>query len=528
MRFFALKHKVILINLVAILLLNSCIDLESGDTTTNGNSSTPARFLYTSTNSSDNNEVIRFTTQPDGELTLPARFPTGGVGDSDDGDFDAQGSLLIIDDYLLVVNAGEHRTAAANTDALSATPAGINSRTSRNGTVSVMRIDAEDGSLGDASIFDSYGVRPVSIAYTEFAGTTWVAVGNQYDNPNCTLARLSNPSEICSTLETSVTHRDLRPSPLRNVALFTFDRQTGVLAYVSLLVGDTDFGGGQTGGVTQVAFSPDGTKFALSTWGVPFSQNHTEANIIEGRLGLQNIPNPNGGTLNLPSYRKSTVQVWDTQRSASALTLDNNNKREWSRDGVAGSIGFQWGRSNRYIYQTSFSVPSDSSMSYSVVALDTSGSLLELVDQSGTRGDSSSTFPQSDTIHPDQSCWAWLSPNGNYLYTASYFSNRLSFYRVNGPEDNKIVFSNTYTRKNVYGTDQMPISIPLGDTKDVYIPSNGAFLYVLGAYETHSVSYYAINGDGTLSEHSDSPFMVYTSELNPDPDDEAWLGLVGY
>ena len=97
---------------------------------------------------------------------------TGSSGDAMEGDFDTQGGLRIVGDYLLAVNAGANPV---------------------NGSISGLQLDRGDGTLSQVDQnpattavdnMDSHGERSVSIAATSIAGTTWIVVGNQFANPN--------------------------------------------------------------------------------------------------------------------------------------------------------------------------------------------------------------------------------------------------------------------------------------------------------------------------------------------------------
>ncbi|MBZ0268245.1 lactonase family protein, partial [bacterium] len=107
-----------------------------------------AGYLYTSLNGENTNQVVVFERFDDGSLGKQKTYSTGSKGGANRaaggdaaGDFDSQGAIQIIDDYLLVVNAGGN-------------------------TVSVFDLDRGTGKLGNRRNVDSQGARPVSIAYT--------------------------------------------------------------------------------------------------------------------------------------------------------------------------------------------------------------------------------------------------------------------------------------------------------------------------------------------------------------------------
>lgn len=167
----------------------------------NGNTDPYKGYLYTSTNSSTGNGIIAMGRKSDGLLTELAGSPyaTGNSGDAVEGDFDTQGALRIMGDYLLAVNAGNNPV---------------------NGSISVFKIDRSNGSLSQvdqngltASMdnMDSRGVRATSIAAKDIGGITWVVVSNQHSNPHY---EMSPPVAIGTVAN----------SPLRNVAVFTLNK----------------------------------------------------------------------------------------------------------------------------------------------------------------------------------------------------------------------------------------------------------------------------------------------------------------
>ena len=90
-------------------------------------------FFYTSTNDPDGNVVVVMEAG-NGAVEQIDTYPTGGVGDADDGDFDGQSAMRVVDDYLLVVNAGDANGEAGIKDG--------------NGSVSVFKISSEGGGVG--------------------------------------------------------------------------------------------------------------------------------------------------------------------------------------------------------------------------------------------------------------------------------------------------------------------------------------------------------------------------------------------
>ncbi|MDQ2864290.1 MAG: lactonase family protein, partial [Bacteroidota bacterium] len=126
-------------------------------------------YLYTTTNGEGINNVVRFSRHLDGSLSDETSYTTNSKGGANvaaggdaHGDFDAQGGVQIIGNYLLNVNAGGN-------------------------TISVFNLDKKTGDLSLKDNVNSGGTRPTSIGYTKKNGSNdeyWVVVGNQWNNPN--------------------------------------------------------------------------------------------------------------------------------------------------------------------------------------------------------------------------------------------------------------------------------------------------------------------------------------------------------
>ena len=158
-------------------------------------------YIYSSNNNSAGNGIIALGRKSDGTLAeLPGSpYGTGSTGDAAEGDFDTQGALRIVGDYLLAVNAGNNPV---------------------NSTVSVFKINKSNGSLTqvdqntstpEMDNMDSRGIRATSIAAKEVSGTMWILVSNQHSNPHYEM----DPAMAVGTVTTS---------DLRNVAVFNFNK----------------------------------------------------------------------------------------------------------------------------------------------------------------------------------------------------------------------------------------------------------------------------------------------------------------
>ena len=469
----------LLLIVFALFFITSCAKKEATEapvTAAPEEMTSSERFLYTSTNDPVENHVIGLAIGEDGLLTEFGAFTTGGTGDADDGDFDGQHSIYIIPGtpYLLVVNAGDSQWETNIPDG--------------NGSVSVFEIDGNTGALtrvdqdpsseGLVENIDSGGVRPISIGSTVIDGQTWVLVANQYHNPfwggNTRAEGLSNTPPGDPKDST-------RNTASRNITAFKFN--DGVLSSPSTVV---TYESGDHGGPTQIAVSPDGTKAAVTTWGV-------------AQFG-------EGVTTNADVQGMSRLYVYDVTGSSEYIKL--MNERHFEHPGVSGSIGYSWAPDSNGVYIANFNLAltPESYEDYGVtsVSTDVEPSLL-----------SHAEIPGVD----DEACWTLLTPDGRRLYAASFAKNKVSLFDVS-PE-HKLTHKQTLVRRGV----------PAADTKDMFITSDGRNFYVSGALMSHTISIYQVGPDGSLTEVAASPYQVPSSHpggQNVSPMSQAYLGLAGY
>jgi len=426
-----------------LILLISCND---DDQDTNDNYK---GYIYTSTNSSEGNGIIALGRKSNGKLSeLPGSpYATGSLGDAAEGDFDTQGAIRIVGDYLLAVNAGNNPV---------------------NGSISVFKINKSDGSLSQVDQntstpgmdnMDSYGIRASSIAAKDIGGSSWVVVSNQHSNPHY---EMSPP----------ITVGTVTSSPLRNVAVFTFDKSNGMLTYKN--IGAT-YNDGSNGGPTTIDFNHSGSKIAVSTWGV------THIMTPDPILELQKP-----GRLYIYDFSDGTLTPTGTYEEV----------------GISGNIGFSWSPNGKYIYASNFNLHS-SKEDNSVTVLDgNTGAKLQNF-ESGNRN--------------DEACWTWVSNNKSKLYVVSFAENVVSVFDI--AADNKLhktLSPNYFTRAG---------NIPMGDSKDMYQADD--YLYVSGAFQTHTLSVFKMSNSGALNELSGSPYAV-PSSIGKTKEQHAYLGLTGF
>lgn len=407
-------------------------------------------YIYTSTNASSGNAIIAVGRKSDGTLQELQNSPylTGSNGDAAEGDFDTQWALRIVGDYLLAVNAGNNTV---------------------NGSVSVFKINRMDGSLLQVDQnpatpamdnIDSRGIRPASIAAKDIGGTSWIAVANQHSNPNFQMPSGMAVGSVAS-------------SPLRNVAIFTFNKSTGILEYKNIGATYMD---GNNGGPTTIEFNSTGTKIAVSTWGVTHFMV-PEPDLSKQKPGRLYIYNFSGGTLTQSGMYEET--------------------------GVSGNIGFSWSPNDQYIYLTNFNLHSTKEANSVTVHDGTSAAKVQNFATGGRN---------------DEGCWTWVSLDKSKLFVASFGENVVSVFDIGS--DNKLVKSltpNFYARRG---------AIPMGDTKDMHQSADG-YLNVVGAFQSHTVTTFKIASNGSLSEVAGSPYAI-PSSAGKTKDQHAFLGLTGF
>src|SRR5680860_56248 len=93
------------------------------DNTTGGGTDNVAGYIYTTTNGQSTNQVVRFDRNEDGSLANETVYSTNSQGGANvdaggdaHGDYDFQGSVKIIGDYLLTVNAGGNDVSVFSLD----------------------------------------------------------------------------------------------------------------------------------------------------------------------------------------------------------------------------------------------------------------------------------------------------------------------------------------------------------------------------------------------------------------------------
>jgi len=322
-------------------------------------------YLYTSLNGEGTNQVISFERLDDGSLGTQMAYSTESMGGANRaaggdaaGDFDAQGAIRIIDDYLLVVNAGGN-------------------------TISVFEIDKSNGALALQDNVASGGTRPVSIAsFPKASGGNdyWVVVGNQWNNPNVQKGGDGEgPIEHYPDARFHAeggSHEAVLDD--RNIHLFSFDAETGALSAEQVL----DTYAGTNGGPTTVAFNHDGTKLAVATWGIAHF-----------------------GTETPTDQKPSRVYVYDFDTAEGSVA----NRRYFEEEGVSGSIGFSWDKDSSTLFVSNFNLVPEK-RDYSLTVLVDDGSSVSMVDHFGT-GNGSDI---------DEACWTILSEDGSKLYVSSF------------------------------------------------------------------------------------------------------------
>ena len=399
-------------------------------------------YLYTTTNGGGVNQVVRLARYADGSLGDEKTYPTMVRGGADPtapalGDYDAQGQTRIVGHHLLTADIGADM-------------------------VSVFSIDRPTGALSLVANVPSHGAKPVSITSTPVRGQPgkyWVAVGNQWGQPTviyggAKLTRLSSDA----FLKGDLSQPDASDAD-RTIVLYQLDDATGALTYARTL----DRYPRENGGASEVLFSPDGDKLAVTTWGIPHF--------------LTDDPK-------LSEMHPSRVYMYDFADGAVS------HRRQFQEAGIAGSVGFEWGPHSSMLYVTNFSLTN---------AKGDDG--LTVLRDDGDRLTKTANFATGGT-HPkdiDEACWSVLSPAKDMLYVVSYATNVITPFRLDPATGKVLERLPLITRGTGYA--------PPNDAKDATISSDGKHMYWLGSFESYSVNLY------DLGEHGDATYKrQYTLE----------------
>ncbi|WP_196888112.1 hypothetical protein [Aureivirga sp. CE67] len=445
-----MKKKIYLMMIAVMVFTTSCNDDDDFNPRPLPPTPTPigyVGFLYTSNSAPEGNGVICMGRYANGAVEELTGSPigTGGKGAADYGMIDSQNGMKIIGDYLLVVNTGDNPINGS-----------ISVFKMNNNTGELMRID-QDPTTTEVDNIDSQGIHPVSIAYTSRGNDIWVVVANQHSSP--------------LYIEGQEVNFPIQNSDLRNIAMFKFDIDTGVLSFDNIAV---TYNSGDYGGPACVTFNTAETKVAVTTWGVPDLLSDT---VDPTRL------------------QPSRVYFYDF---ADGL-LTNEMYNETS--GVAGAVGTAWAPNDRYVYITSMNLTSNQ-LSKGLRTIDsTTGLEIESI-MTGNGG--------------DYVGWAICSNDYSKVFTSSFKNNTVSVFNI--ATDNTLYKSldpNYFFRR---GEEAL-------DNKDLFESQDG-FLYVSGAYSGLDIGGYYINADGSLVEISNSPYNV-PSANGVTPTQQTFVGLVG-
>lgn len=391
-------------------------------------------YLYTTTNGEEINQVVRLARYDDGSVGDEKTYSTNVRGGANHeapalGDYDAQGQTQIVGHNLLTADVGADM-------------------------VSVFKIDRPTGALSLVANVPSHGKKPVSITSTPVKGHPgkyWVAVGNQWNQPTV----IYGGAKLTRLPDDAFFKQDLsKPDASdadRSIVLYQLDDASSALTYVRTL----DHYPRENGGASQISFSPDGRKLAVTTWGIPHF--------------LTDDPK-------LKEIHPSRVYMYDFSNGTV------NHRRYFEEAGIAGSVGFEWGPHAKRLYVTNFSIINAKGDNGLTVLQDNHDRLTKIAN-----------FPTGHT-HPkdiDEACWSALSPAKDMLYVVSYVTNVITPFRLD-PETGKVLERlPLITRGTGYA--------PEGDSKDVTISSDGKHMYWLGSFGSYSINLYDLNGSGTAT-----------------------------
>ncbi|MBT8401647.1 MAG: beta-propeller fold lactonase family protein [Rhodothermia bacterium] len=450
-RLLTITLSVLFAGLVQVPLVAQDLASNLKSSSSESSSSTAAvGFLYTSLNGEGINQVISIERLADGTLGKQTAYSTGSRGGANRkaggdaaGDFDSQGAIQIIDNNLLVVNAGGN-------------------------TISVFDLDRKSGRLTHKRNVASGGTRPVSLAFVAkpvSRSEYWVVVGNQWNNPNVQKGgQGEGPIEMYPDAAFHAAgggHEKVLDE--RNISLFSFNSRTGVLQRERRLATYP----GTNGGPATVAFNHDGTKLAVSTWGIAHFGTAT------------------------PTHQKpSRVYVYDFDKKTGHVA----NARFYEEKGVSGSIGFSWDDDTSNLFVSNFNLTVEK-RDHSLTVLRDNGRGVKKIAHFGT-GNGSDI---------DEACWTVLNPTGDKLYVSSFGGNLISEFNVDASGNVSKVGGRSDTAFALRKTGTPP-----GDTKDMFITADGKHMYVLGAYQTFTVSEYSLSNSGSLNLASEYAIAAAT------------------
>ena len=346
-------------------------------------------------------------------------------------------------------------------------------------SISVFSIDRPTGALEWKSNVGSEGTRPTSITYTLKAGSTaeyWVAVGNQWNNPNIQkdgddIERHPNDAWFAPDL-TLADGSDAE----RNLALFSFDATKGELTFNWIL----DNYVRENGGPTTVSFSDDGTKLAVSTWGI-------------AHFGTQ--------LTSLDEQHSSRVYVYDF---ATAGTVSEG--RWFEEAGIAGTIGINWAKNSTSKLHVS---------NFNLIPTKRDNSLTILSDD-GTAVTKTGNYNTVGPDDVDEACWTLLNPAGDVLYVSSFGANAITTFNVN--QDGSITSAGNFEPRGDVA--------PAGDTKDMFVTSDNKYLYNTGAFQSFSINRFDVSGSN-LSYQEQSTYSTTVGSVGS-AGTFNFLGLIGY
>ena len=195
---------------------------------------------------------------------------------------------------------------------------------------------------------------------------------------------------------------------------------------------------GDFGGPSQVSFSPDGNRVAVSTWGVP--QFGAASDNIDSTI-----------------QKPSRIYFYDVTSDASSITLSSAGI--FQKTGVSGSIGFSWSSDSEIVFVANFNLADTGTN-----VLTNGVTVISVTGATGTTTFDTTLFVSGtgDGTNGNEVCWTWLSPDNTRLYTASFATNKITYFKVS--KTGALSYDSSYTRI-------LQITDP--DTKDIYVTRGG-------------------------------------------------------
>ncbi|MDQ6762323.1 MAG: hypothetical protein M3015_06820 [Bacteroidota bacterium] len=339
-----------------------------------------------------------------------------------------------------------------------------------NGSISVFKINKENGKL--TQVDQNPSTPQMDNMDSRGVRPTTIAVNTSSDKTWIVVGnQFANPNYQG---DPPVKFGDVMNSDLRNLAVFTFNKSSGQLEFKKI---GAVYNDGTYGGPTTALFNDAGTKLAVSTWGVAAFLT----------------PSPN-----VSLQKPGRLYVYDFSNGELTQT------GLFQEEGISGNIGLSWSPNQKYIYMANFNI--------TLAKGDNSVTVHD-----GNTAEKLQNFATGSTTDNDEACWTHITPDNKRLYVSSFTGNIVSLFNIGSDDKLSVSLTPNFVKRR---------NVPMPDTKDIY-EGSGGFLYVNGAFQSHSVTVFKMQGDGSLIEQPGSPYHI-PSSAGKTSMEQSFIGLIGF